>query len=152
MSSAICGFYSTLIHNGYDVTLGKEELASPSLNLFGRISPTVHLSRMFLPSGQGVVLGNAEHPGRLTALEFCWTLASSHSPNILKYLQITHILEIIFKNVHDNNRLIRNRNVEILSAVLHWAPRPMTLISSLAPSDATDEMEILAGINIACWR
>lgn len=112
------------------------------------IDPTPYIHQMLTNCGHSTLTGTTQ-PGKWAALEYCWTIASTQSMAMLGYLQETHILEPIFSNVHDNNRLIRNRNVEILSAVLEWAPQPMKLFYNMSNSDDSETTAVMeGGVNV----
>ncbi|KAG2184991.1 hypothetical protein INT43_000904 [Umbelopsis isabellina] len=61
---------------------------------------------------------------RWACREFCWAMASATS------------------DVHENDRLNRNRNVEIISTVFALAPQPMLLLSKDCQVDSNSDLAI----------
>lgn len=82
---------------------------------------------------------------RWACREFCWALASATSDGILQYLQTTKLLEPIYHNAHDSDRLNRNRNIEIISIVFSLAPQPMLLLLKDCQTETNSDSAISKG-------
>ncbi|KAJ2961625.1 hypothetical protein NQZ79_g3168 [Umbelopsis isabellina] len=124
--TATCEFYSHLIMNSYSHGIIDTEFKSASQELLALIDPSSQIQQTL---GEDMKVSSASaNQKRWACREFCWALASATSDGILQYLQTTKLLEPIYHNAHDSDRLNRNRNIEIISIVFSLAPQPMLLL------------------------
>ncbi|KAF7727087.1 hypothetical protein EC973_008050 [Apophysomyces ossiformis] len=140
--SEYCNLFCSLInHHALDDSLEPSHIELLE-ELSHLMDPTDRTKAIFLSDPYQSLLMNS--------LDFCWAIANSKTASALKYMTETRILSQLLGLLDKQERLVRQRVIEILSVIFEWVSDPLAVLvddaanqNSGGPREAYEYMLVL---------